>query len=499
MAASRRLRLLSAFAAALVAGCAVGPDFLRPDAPQAERFTHTPLPAATASAPGTGGAAQRFLAARDIPGEWWTLFHSPALNALVAKAFEANPTLAAAEATLRQAHELTLAGRGAFFPTALVGLGASRNKTASSLSPATFSGNFYYSLYTTQLSVGFVPDVFGGIRRQVEALAAQEENQLFQLEAAYLTLTANLVAAAVTEAALRGQIAATEEIIAIARKTLDILRRQQALGQVTGADVAAQEAALAQVEATLPPLRKQLAQQRHLLAVLTGSLPSEGTAAEFDLASLELPRELPVSLPSRLVEQRPDIRAAEAQLHAASATIGVAVAARLPQITLTANPGLADIALGHLLRPGAPFWSFAGNAAQTIFDAGTLRHKQRAAEAAYDAAAAQYRATVLTAFQNVADSLRALTTDADGLQAIAASERAAATNLEIARRQLATGAIAPLAVLVAEQTYQQSRIALAVARAARLADSAALFQALGGGWWNRDDVKTAAAARGEKP
>jgi len=327
-------------------------------------------------------------------------------------------------------------------------------------------------------------------------LGAQEAAQRFQLEAAYLTLTANLVAAAVSEAALRGQIAATEEIIGIARQSLDILRRQGALGQIAGADVAVQEAALAQAEASLPPLRKQLAQQRHLLAVLAGRPPSAGPSAEFDLASLDLPRELPVSLPSRLVEQRPDIRAAEAQLHAASAIIGVAIANRLPLLTLTANPGLGAVTLGQLATPGAGFWTLAANAAATVFDAGALRHKQRAAEAAYDAAAAQYRATVLTAFQNVADSLRALASDADGLKAAAAAERAAATSLAIARRQLAIGAINPLALLIAEQGYQQTRIALAGARAARLADSAALFQALGGGWWNRDDVKTAAEARG---
>jgi len=470
----------------MLAGCAVGPDFERPDAPSVDRYTAEPLPGATASAAAAGGAAQRFLVGRDIPAEWWQVFHSAPLNALIEEALKANPTVTAAEAALRQAHELTLAGKGAFFPTVQAGFNASRSKTAQSLSPATASGNLYYSLYTAQLSVSYVPDVFGGTRRQVEALVAQEENQRFQLEAAYLTLTANLVAAVVTEASLRGQIAATEEIISVQRQSLDILHRQLGLGQVAGADVAAQEAALAQAEATLPPLRKQLAQQRHLLAVLIGRVPSDQPKAAFGLASLHLPEELPVSLPSRLVEQRPDIRAAEEELHAASAQIGVAIANMLPQISLSANGGSTALMIGSLFGPGTAFWTVAANAAQTIFDAGTLLHKKRAADAALDQAAAQYKATVLTGFQNVADALRAIQSDADGLVAATAAERAAANSLAIARRQLAIGAVNYLALLNAQNTYQQALNNLVQAQAARFADTAALFQALGGGWWNRD-------------
>jgi NodT family efflux transporter outer membrane factor (OMF) lipoprotein len=479
----------------LLEGCAVGPDFLRPDPPSVERYTPDPLPVQTASAAGTGGAAQRFLADRDIPAEWRQLFHSAALNALIDEALQANPTVMAAEAALRQAHELTLAGEGAFFPTVQAGVNASRNKTAASLSPATASGSLYYSLYTGQLSVSYVPDVFGGTRRQVEALAAQEENQRFQLEAAHLTLTANLVAAVVTEASLRGQIAATEEIIGIQRQALELFRRQNELGQVAGADVAAQEAALAQAEATLPPLRKQLGQQRHLLAVLIGRFPAEQPQAAFELASLHLPEELPVSLPSRLVDQRPDIRAAEAQLHAASAQIGVATANILPQITLSANAGSTALKIGSLFGPGTAFWTVAASAAQTIFDAGTLLHRKRAAEAAFDQAASQYKETVLTAFQNVADALRAIQTDADGLVAANAAERAAATSLEIARRQLGIGSVNYLAILTAENTYQQARNNLVQAQAARFADTAALLQALGGGWWNRREPVSGTNAR----
>jgi len=302
----------------------------------------------------------------------------------------------------------------------------------------------------------YVADVFGGTRRQVEALAAEEESQRFQLEAACLTLTANLVAVVVTEASLRGETAATEEIINIQRQSLDLLRRQFDLGQVAGADVAAQEAALAQAQTALPPLRKQLAQQRHLLAVLIGRFPSEQPNSTFDLASLRLPEELRVSFPSRLVEQRPDTRATEAQLHGASAQIGVAIANMLPQITLSANGGSTALVIGSLFGPGTPFWTAAANAAQTIFDAGTLLHRKRAADAAFDQAAAQYKQTVLTAFQNVADALRAVESDADGLVAATAAERAAASSLEIARRQLATGAVNYLTLLNAQNTYQQA-------------------------------------------
>jgi NodT family efflux transporter outer membrane factor (OMF) lipoprotein len=479
----------------LLAGCAVGPDFERPALPTVERYTPEPLPAETASAPVPVGAAQRLSPGRDIPGEWWTLFRSEPLNALIAEAFKNNPTIPAAEAALRQAHELTLAGEGAFFPTALANFGASRNKTAASLSPATASGNLYYSLYTAQLSVSYTPDVFGGTRRQVESLTALEEAQRFQLEAAYLTLSANLVAAVVTEASMRGLIAATEEIIGIQRQSLDILRRQQALGHVAGIEVAAQEAALAQAEATLPPLHKQLAQQRHLIAVLVGRYPSDQPSARFDLASLKLPQEVPLSLPSRLVDQRPDVRAAEANMHSASALIGVAVANRLPQITLTGNPGATATTLGQLFTPGAGFWSLAGAAAQTIFDAGALLHKQRAAQAAFDQVASQYKATVLTAFQNVADALHALQDDAAALKAAAASETAAKTSLDIVERQLKLGAVNYVALLTAQNTYQTALSARVQAEAARLADTAALFQALGGGWWNRNDV--APQAKGE--
>src|SRR6516225_5107083 len=481
---------LLAIGVAALSGCAVGPDFDRPAAPDVEGFTSSPFPGKTVSTEVAGGEAQRFVRGLDIPGQWWTVFHSQALNSLVEEALKNNPTLPAAEAALRQAWENVYAEQGAFFPTAVVSYSPSRNKTATGVVfTSASSGKPWFSLHTAQVVVAYAPDVFGGTRREVESLMATAEFQRFQLEAAYLTLTSNVVAAAVLEASLRGQIAATEEIIKIQTQSLGILRKQFELGQVAGADVAAVEATLAQAQATLPPLQQKLLVQRDLLAALIGRFPSQEPTEKFELASLQLPQELPVSLPSKLVEQRPDIQSAEAQVHSASAAIGVAVAARLPQFTLTGNAGTTANQINQLfITPGTAFWTVAGNVAQTVFDAGTLLHKKRAADAAFDQAAAMYRSTVITAFQNVADSLHALQSDAETLKAAVAAERAAFKSLEIARRQLQLGAISYLGLLTAENTYDTALLALVQAQAARFADTAALFQALGGGWWNREDA-----------
>ncbi len=489
---ARTLRALSCVTPLLIAGCAVGPDFERPAPPAVEGYTPEPLAPVTAAANDPFGGAQHFDTGKDIEGEWWHLLHSQPLDDLVTEALKHNPTLTAAQAALRQAQENVAAQRGQYFPQVSAGLSASRNLTpVAALSPASASGNPYYSLITPQLNVSFVPDVFGANRRTVESLEAQAENQQFQLEATYLTLTSNVVAAAVQEASLRGQIAANQEIVREETDLLKILRRQLDLGQVAGSDVAAQEAALAQAQQALPPLQKQLAQQRDLLTALAGRYPSQEVAEHFDLAGLQLPLDLPVSLPGKLIEQRPDVRAAEASMHSASALIGVAVAARLPQITLTASAGNSASTAANMFTPGTNFWTIAGGLTTPIFDFGTLLHKQRAAQAAFDQAAAQYTSTAMTAFQNVADSLRALQADADALNAAVASERAASRSLDIVRRQLDLGQVAYLLLLNAENAYQQTRVALVQAEANRLADTAALFQALGGGWWNRTDVATA--------
>lgn len=476
------------------AACTVGPDFKRPAAPDVTGYAPDGLPARTASADAVAGAAQYFDMGKDIPAQWWTLFRSQPLNDLVVQSLKANPTVDAARAALRQAQENERAQVGGYFPQISAGLSGSRNLTPTrTVAPFSSSGNPYYSLITPELNVSFVPDVFGANARAVESLAAQAENQRFELEATYLTLSSNVVAAAIQEASLRGQVAATQQTIAIETNLLNILRRQMALGQVAGVEVATQEAALAQARQALPPLQKQLAQQRDLLAVLAGRYPSEDVAARFEIASLHLPQEIPVSLPAKLVVQRPDVRAAEATLHATSAQIGVAVAARLPQLTLTAQLGNQAESISSLFLPGTNFWTLGAGLTTPLFEGGTLLHRQRAAQAAFDQAAAQYRNTVLTAMQNVADTLHALQSDADALVAAVETRRATARTLAITRKQLALGQVAYLTLLNAQQTDQQARLAVVQAQASRLADTAALFQALGGGWWNRPGVADAGA------
>ncbi len=472
-----------------LAGCAVGPNFKPPAAPLVAGYTPELLPAQLIADRTVANPTQRLIPGLDIPGEWWTLFHSRPLNDLIARALLHNPDLAAAQASLRQARENVLAQEGSYLPNLDANFTSSRNKTATgSLSPATSNGNPYYSLYTAQLSISYNPDVFGLNRRQVESLVALADQQRYQLEATYLTLTSNLVAAAIVEASLRGQLQATNDILVIARGLGTILRKQLDLGSIAKIDELAQEAAVSAAEASLTPLQKQLAQQRDLLAALSGQLPSDAVPETFDLASLHLPEDVPVSLPSELVQQRPDIKQAEANLHSASALIGVAVANRLPLLNLTAQGGSQALFASGLFGPGNGFWTLAGSLTQPVFDGGTLLHRERGARAAFDQAAEQYRSTVLTAFQNVADSLRALQVDADAVRVATFADKTAQAALAITQEQLRLGAIAYLGVLNAESTALTARLVLVQAEATRLADTAALFQALGGGWWNRGDV-----------
>jgi NodT family efflux transporter outer membrane factor (OMF) lipoprotein len=314
----------------------------------------------------------------------------------------------------------------------------------------------------------------------VESLAALAEASRFQLDATYLTLTANVVTTAIQESGLRAEIAATERVVALEREALSVLRRELELGAIAEGDVFAQEAVLAQLEATLPPLHRQLQSSRDLLAVLTGHLPADFKPVRFELDQLSLPTDLPLGVPSRLVERRPDVRAAEAQLHAATAQVGVAIASLLPQVTITGNIGSSATAMGDLFKPGTGFWSLGASLSQTLFEGGTLIHRKRAADAALDQAGAVYRSAVLTAFQNVADALHALDTDADALGAAARAESAAQKSLDVVQHQLELGSVSYLALINAEQTYQQASISLTQARANRYADTAALFQALGG-------------------
>ncbi|MGD0457732.1 MAG: efflux transporter outer membrane subunit [Terriglobia bacterium] len=484
----RLARFIATSALLLTAGCVVGPKFKKPAPPNVGGYTPTPISTTSSTANVAGGQAQRLVEGRDIPGEWWALFHSKPLNDLIERSLKANPDLKAAQAALIVARENVLAQRGAYYPSVTGGFSATRAKSANALSPVTNTSALNYSLYTPQVSVSFVPDVFGLNRRTVESLEAQEQQARFALAATHITLSANVAAGAIQEASWRGQIDATRELITINTNMLEILRNQYAKGYASELDVAAQESQLAQVVATLPPLLKQLAQQRDLLAVLSGGFPNQDLIEKFELSSLQLPQELPVSLSSQLVEQRPDVRQAEENLHSASAQIGIAVANRLPNFALTADAGGMAVVLGRLFSGGSGFWDIGAGVTQPIFQGGTLLHRERAARAAYTQAAEQYRSTVLTAFQNVADTLNALQQDADALKAAAAAKDASSVTLDLARKQYQSGYVSYLALLSAEQAYLQAVINLVQAQANRYADTAALFQALGGGWWNRSDV-----------
>jgi NodT family efflux transporter outer membrane factor (OMF) lipoprotein len=477
-----RMRAPTLACCLLVAGCAVGPDYRRPAPPHAAGY----LPHGPAASDG----AQAFVNGLDIPGEWWTLFHSTRLNALVVKAMAANPDLAAAQASLRAARENVYAQEGFYLPTLSALASPSRTKTATrSVSPASGNGNPYFTLYTGQLSVSYTPDVFGANRRQVESLVATAQGQRFQLEATYLTLTANLVTAAINEAALRAEIDATRQIITAETDLLGVLGRQYTEGQISQVDVLAQRAALAQALASLPPLQKALDQQRDAMATLTGHTPDASPDGGFVLDDITLPKQLPVSIPAALVDQRPDIRQAEENLHAASAAVGVAIANRIPVLNLTAEGGTQSNFFKDLFASGNGFWSIAATISEPVFDGGTLLHRERGARAMLDASRAQYRSATLSAFQNVADTLAALQADSDAVQAAALSALAAADTLKLVRLQVEMGQSAYLAVLNAQQTALQADLTLITARANRLTDTAALFQALGGGWWNRHDVQ----------
>ncbi len=480
-------RTASAAAAGLIlASCAVGPNFERPDAPAVSGYTPTPL-GATASADAPAGASQSFTAGQDIAAQWWTLFQSPQLNALITQALKNNPTLQAAEASLRVAQENQKAQQSILFPAVDGHLNAARQQSYNSFGAGGASTIPAFTVTTASVSVSYAIDLWGGSRRALEGTTAQTEQARFQMEAAYLALTSNVIVAAVQQASLRAQVEATQAILGAQEEQLGVLRKQLELGGIAEADVLTQVAAVAQTRAQLPALQKQLAQINSQLLALAGRFPDDASLETFDLASLRLPENLPVSLPSALVQQRPDIRASEAMMHAASADIGVATALMLPQVSLNASYGNSASRFSDLLNPGSTVWSLGAGLTQPIFRGGELLHRRRAAVAAYDSAAAQYRGTVVGAFQNVADTLSALQVDADAVRAQLEAERAAQENFTIAQNRFQTGATNFLTLLDAQRSYQQARVALVQAQASRYADTAALFVALGGGWWNRSD------------
>ena len=480
-------RLIAVALSASLSACAVGPNFTRPAPPDATGYGSA-SPGQTSAAESADGEAQRFVAGMDIPHQWWSVFRSPNLDRLVEQALRANPNVGAAQAALRQAHELYLAQRTSFFPSVQGSFGGDRSQfPTNTLTSPTVASSSTYTLYTAQLTLTYAPDIFGATRRQVEIAKAQADSSRFQLEATYLSLSSNVVVTAIQEAALREQIATTERLLQLEHQLTGFVQQQRLLGTASELDILSQQTLEAQTAQSLPPLQKQLGQTRDALTALLGRLPSQEPAETFRLEDLTLPADLPVSLPSKLVEQRPDVRQAEENLHMASAAVGVAVADLLPQFSISADLGSSALTLGKLFTPYTGFWDAGASLTQTLFDAGALIHKKRAADAALDQAAAQYRAAVILACQNVADTLRALNSDADSLKASAEAERAAKKSLDLAQRQRALGTVSLVAVLNAEQAYDTAALALVQARANRYADTAALYQALGGGWWNRTE------------
>ena len=468
-----------AVAAVLLAGCAIGPDFDAPSAPDVATYDSAPTADATVD------GAQKIQAGGDIPAAWWTLFHDEKLNKLIAQAIENNPDLASAEASLRVAEDNLGAGDAELFPSIKGSFSSQRQKT-SGASSGGIAPSTIYSLHNASFGVSYGFDLFGGTRRAIEGLEAQADVARFEREAAYLTLTSNVVTAAIQEASLREQIEATNAIIKDQEKLLKTIEARFAVGAVAKDVVLTQKSTLATARAALPPLKHQLAVTRHLLSALIGQTPDKEPEAMFSLSGLTLPPEVPVSFPSKLVAQRPDIQAAQESLHAASAAIGVAEAARLPAITLSADMGSMANNLNKLFSAGSGFWSVGGSAAETLFDAGALADKEDAARDAYDASAAQYRKTVLRAFQDVADTLHALQSDAEGLTVKDEAEKVAAESLALTQAQFKAGAVSIAELVIAEQNHQQTTRDLIQAKAQRYADTAALLAALGGGWWNRE-------------
>lgn len=487
------MRSHAALLAVALAGCAVGPEYRPPPPPAVASYTAEAPPVETVAAPGIGGGTQRFIPGGEIPARWWELFRSEALDRWIREALATSPTLAAAEATLRRAQELLRARSGELLPRVDGTASASRQKPSGASFGQSGAQTNPFTLYNASVDVSYTLDLFGKTRRELEALQAQVDYQRFQLEGAYLTLASNIVTAALQEASLRGEVKATRDILATQEEQLAIIERQFELGGTSRTDVLAQRASLAQTRAAVPPLEKRIAQTRNLLAVLAGRFPGDAAdLPEFVLEDFRLPEELPVSLPSSLVRQRPDIRSAEEVLHAASATVGVATANLYPQITLSARYGTGAAQVGDLFRPDTAVWGIGAGLLQPVFRGGALEAERRAAVAGFDQAAAQYRETVLQSFRDVADVLRALEYDAMTLKAQAEAEAAAGDTLEIAKKQVFFGATSQLSLLNAQRQYFLARVLLVRVQSVRFADTAALFQALGGGWWNRDNSSAGA-------
>lgn len=479
---ARRRRWLALGLLPALAACAVGPDFESPAAPDTARYTAEPLPEHTVATAVAGGEAQRFLSELPLPEQWWTLFRSAQIDHRVTTALANSPDAEAARAALRQAQENYRAQRGGLFPAVDAGVGASRQKAAALNFGQPVADDNIYNLYNASVDVSYTFDLFGGVRRGIEAQAALVDVQRYELQATYLTLAGNVVTGSIGEASLRAQIEATEAIVAAQESLLTVTEQQYELGAVGYAELLSARSNLASTRATLPPLQSQLAAARHQLAVYLGQLPGDYADAAFKLDALVLPAELPLTLPAELVRRRPDVRAAEALLHRAAADIGVATANLLPRLSLSGSFGSQSTRSGEWFD--GEVWNIGANLVQPIFRGGELRARRRAAVAAYDEALAAYRGAVLNAYRDVADSLRALHADAETLQAQHLALTSAAESLALIEQQYALGSASYLALLVAQRQHQQAQLGYLQALAGRYQDTAALLQALGGGWFD---------------
>lgn len=483
-----RFKLLPILCVSALSACAVGPNFKQPEAPKTSSYTKDPVTKKLTNAPGIpGGADQELVEGADIQAQWWELYKSTELDALIKKALEQNPNLAAADASLRAAQENVNAQIGGqYFPAIGVGANATRQLQSSAIfGLGVPRPTDAYNLYNASVNVSYKLDVFGGARRAVEGARAQAEVAQFQLEGAYLNLTANVVTTVVKEAELRAQVRATEEILKAQRNLAEVAEKQLQIGTVSRTDVSSQRTLVSNSEVSLLNYERNLAFTRNQLAVLVGELPSNADITHFDLSKLQLPEKLPLSVPSNLVRQRPDVRAAEAQLKAQNAFVGVATANLLPQFNITGSIGSAALTPSALFGPNSALWSIGGGILQPLFQGGQLQAQRRAALANYERAAFQYQATVLNAFQEVANALRALETGAQALKSASDAERYAYETLELVQQQYKLGTASYLSVLYYQNQYQQAKIKSVAAQATRFSDTAALFAALGGGWWNR--------------
>jgi NodT family efflux transporter outer membrane factor (OMF) lipoprotein len=481
-----RLRCLGGLAAAALglAGCALGPDYVRPEAPKNPSFTATPVPEATAVA---DGQAQRFDKGRKIAADWWRLFGNEEVDGFVTLAIADNPTLEAAHATLRESQDLLYAGYGVFVPQIGGNLGASRQTSNEKVVGST-TPKSVFNLFTVSASVSYALDIWGGQRRQVEGLRAQMEAQRYNVMGTYIMLAGNVVNTAIAQAAYRAQIKATEDLILLEKEQVTITKAQAEAGTVPFSNVLSLQSELASTQATLPPLRQKIDQANHLLATLLGRAPADfhspATVHGLDLKDFKLPEDLPVSLPSELVRQRPDILLAEEQLINANAQIGVTTAAMFPNLTLGAAVGVNSTSIADIFQPASLFWSFGASLIGPLVDGGTRWYQRKAAIEAHDAVLASYRQTVLNALAQVADTLRALEHDAETVSAQADAVHAASDALKLTHINYTTGVGTYLEVLIADDQYHQATLAYVQAQAQRLQDTVALYVALGGGWWN---------------